>query len=258
MATGRTVSKHSRVYVDGYDLSGYTRSIGPLLERYEEAGEAAVTDAVKGYLPNHVQLGVGTLNGIFDNTATSGLHVLHTAGAGSKHVVTVAQGIRAAPAIGDPCYAGHFEQSGYMAEPNGGMVFATVPFDMTSSAATTLAYPKPWGVLLNVGAQTDANAGTGVDNPTGGATTKGGFLVYHVLASSNASHTATISIDDSADDSSYSALSGATTGSITVTAGVSGVVALSTTATVKQYLRWQLTLGTATSVTFVLSFHRAY
>lgn len=256
MATGRTVSKHTRVYVDGYDLSGYTRSIGPLVENYDAVGEAALTDAVKGYLPNHVELGVGTLNGIFDNTATSGLHALHTAGAGSRHVVTVAQGIRAAPAAGDPCYAGHFEQAGYTAEPNSGMVFASVPFAMTSAAATTLAFPKPWGVLLNVGAQTGANSSTGgVDH--GAATAKGGFLAYHVLASSNASHTATISIDDSSDDSTYNALSGATTGSITVTAGVSGIVALGPTAAVERYLRWQLTLGTATSVTFILSFHRA-
>lgn len=255
MATGRTTSKHARVYIDGYDLSGYTRSIGPLLESYGEAGEAALTDAVTGYLPNHVTLGVGALNGIFDNTATSGLHVLGAAGAGSRHVTTVALGVRAAPAIGDPCYAGHFEQTDYQADPNSGMVFATVPFSKTSSAATTLAFPKPWGALLNVSARTAANSATGgVDN--GAATAAGGFLAYHVLASSNASHTATISIDDSADDSSYTALSGATTGSITVTAGVSGIVALGATAAVKRYLRWQLALGTATSVTFILSFHR--
>lgn len=255
MATGRTVSKHTRVYVDGYDLSGYTRSIGPLLEQYDAVGEAALTDAVKGYLPNQATHGVGTLNGIFDNTATSGLHALHTAGAGSKHVVTVALGIRAAPAIGDPCYAGHFEQSGYVAEPNSGMVFATVPFDKTSAAATTLAYPKPWGVVLNAAtARTGANSDTGGPD-YGAATSKGGFMAYHVLASSNASHTATISVDDSSDDSTYNALSGATTGSITVTAGVSGIVAV--TGTVNRYLRWQLALGTATSVTFVLSFHRA-
>ena len=255
MATGRTTSKHARVYVDGYDLSGYTRSIGPLLERYDEAGEAALTDGVKGYLPNHGELGVGTLNGLFDNTATSGLHVLATAGAGSRHIVTVAQGIRAAPAIGDPCYAGHFEQAGYVAEPNNGMVFATVPFDKTSAAATTRAYGKPWGVLLNAGtARTGANSATG--GPDWGLSTAfGGFMAYHVLASSGALHTATISIDDSADDSTYNALSGATTGSITVTAGVSGIVAVA--GTVNRYLRWQLSLGTATSVTFVLSFHRA-
>ena len=105
-----------------------------------------------------------------------------------------------------------------------------------------------------------ATARTGANSDTGGpdygaATSKGGFMAYHVLASSNASHTATISVDDSSDDSTYNALSGATTGSITVTAGVSGIVAV--TGTVNRYLRWQLALGTATSVTFVLSFHRA-
>src|SRR3990167_1748465 len=148
MATGRAVSKWLRVYVGGYDLSGYSRNIGPLAQVYDAVGEPAATDAIKGYLPNHVTLGLGTLNGIFDNTATSGLHELHSAGAGARHVVTAALGVRAAPAQGDAVYCGEFEQKEYIAHPNNGMVFATPPFAPTSEAAATLAYDRPWGVLL--------------------------------------------------------------------------------------------------------------
>jgi hypothetical protein len=81
MATGRTVFKHSRVYIDGYDLSGYSRSFGPLGVSYAAEMIAALTDGVKNTLPNHATISPGVINGIFDNTATSGLHdVLGSAG----------------------------------------------------------------------------------------------------------------------------------------------------------------------------------
>jgi hypothetical protein len=252
---GRTVSKHTRVYVGGYDLSGHSRSIGPLAETYAEDEGTAMSDAIVGVLNGQATVSVGTLNGIFDNTATTGLHTLHAAGPGSRHVVTVALGDRAAPTIGDVCYAGHFEQGHYLADLSGGMVFATLPFARTSIAATTLAYAKPWGVLLNANsARTAANAGTGVDNATAGETTHGGFLAYHITAGDG---TATISIDDSEDNSSFTALSGATTGELDTTTVQAGIVALGRTDTVRRYLRWQVSLNTATTVTFVLSFHRA-
>jgi len=145
---------------------------------------------------------------------------------------------------------------GYSARDDGGAQTVSLPFGEWANNATTLLYSKGWGVILNANtARTAANASTGGPD-SGGQTTRGGYLVYHVTASSDAAHTATISIDDSSDDASYGALSGATTGSITVTAGVSGIVALSPTATVKRYTRWQIALGTATSVTFVLAFVR--
>ena len=80
-------------------------------------------------------------------------------------------------------------------------------------------------------------------------------MVYQVLAGNG---TATISIDNSANNSAFTALSGATTGSINCAVVQHGIVALGVTATVRRYLRWQIALGTATSVTFALSFHRAY
>lgn len=256
MATGRTVSKWLRVYVGGYDLSGYSRNIGPLAQVYDAVGEPAATDAIKGYLPNHVTLGLGTLNGIFDNTATSGLHELHSAGAGARHVVTAALGVRAAPAQGDAVYCGEFEQKEYIADPNSGMVFATLPFAPTSEAAATLAYDRPWGVLLlPATAQTAVNTATGVDD-NGAATAFGGYMGYHILAGNG---TATLKVQDAATnlDASFSDLSGATTGSLTMTAGLSGIVALGKTATVRQFLRWQLVFGTGTTLTAFLSFSRA-
>lgn len=256
MATGRTLQKHFRVYGNGYDLSGFARSVGPFGLTYDEADLTVWTDSVKGYLRGQPQSDLGTFNAVFDNTATTGIHALMGT-AGTIRNMLIAMGIRGAPAAGDPCFGGQFDQSAYQTADDGGALTVTIPFAGVNSAATTLIYPAMFGQIVHAnGAETAANTGAGIDNYTGGATTTGGYMLYHVLASSNASHTATISIDDSANNSTFAALSGATTGSITVTAGVSGVVALGNTATVRQYLRWQLALGTATSVTFISAFIR--
>jgi hypothetical protein len=255
MSTGRTVTKHQRVYVDGYDLSGYASQIGPLGWTFDLAEYFAFSDAIKTYLPGHGHNSLGTYSGIFDNTATSGLHAL-LATPGAKHTVTVAIGIRAAPAAGDPTFSGQYLQGDYLVQPDGEAVMASLAFEQVSQEASSLNYSQPWGVLLNANtARTAANSSTGQDHPGAAATAYGGLFVYHVTAGNG---TATLSVDDSADNSSFLALSGATSGSLNCAAPSAGMVALGKTATVRRYLRWQLALGTATTVTFVSTFIRAY
>ena len=108
-------------------------------------------------------------------------------------------------------------------------------------------------MLHTKSAETAANSATGAGIDNGAASTAGGYLAFMGFAGNG---TATISIDDSADDSSYSALSGATSGELDFSSVQFGLVALGTTATVRQYLRWQLALNTATTVTFALAFVR--
>jgi hypothetical protein len=196
---------------------------------------------------------------VFDNTATSGLHVIGSA-IQSERVISVLIGDRAAPVAGNPVFCGQYTQLGYQAETDAGAVTATIPFGMWE-AANLAGYQKPWGnVLLIKTAKTGANSsGTGVDQ-VGGATSKGGYMVFHVFTASAGGHTANIKVQHSVDevDGNYGDLAGCATGVIDVgTAPISGIVktTLHTTA-VKQYLRWQIALGTATSVTFALSFVR--
>lgn len=251
---GRTVPKFNTVFVDGYALTGYTVNLGPLSTVFDEPDLTTMGDAVKGTLPAWCDLNVGALNGVFDNTASTGLHVLHSAGAGAKHLVTAMFGDRAAPAQGGWAFTAECEQGAYTEHDSSGAAFVNLPFSKTANNATTLQYPKGWGMVLNANtARTGANSSTGVDYPSAASTAFGGYMAYHVTAGNG---TATISVDDSADNSSFSALSGATTGSITCAAGVSGIVALARTATVRRYLRYQIAMGTATSVTFVLTFVR--
>lgn len=236
-------------------MSGYSRSIGPLSWEYTTGDMTAITDGVKNYLNNQPTHGIGTLNGLFDSTATSGLHVVAN-GSGVSRVAMIPIGIQAAPAQGDPVYVGQFLQKEYMGDPNNEGVYATVGFEKTISSATTLLYDQPWGWLLHAkGAETAVNTATGIDD-NGGSSALGGYLVYQIFAGNG---TGVIRVQDAATNlnASFADLSGATTGVISFANPTSGVVAIGKTATVRQFLRWQVTFTTSTSVTFALAFVRA-
>ena len=262
MATGRSINKYARVYVDGFDLSGHARTIGPLSSIFQEGADDPMNAAIIGNLLGQATINPGTLNALFDNTAVTGIHsVLGTAG--GQRTLMVAQGIQAAPAKGDPVFAGQFRQSSYQSTPGDTPVALMVKFSPTSSAAATLQYTNPWGVLLHSnGAELAASTDSGVDQLA--ESTWGGYMVYEVLAAAGAGNiTATLKVQDSstANDGDFGDL--LSSGVINCGAGgvyvpTFGVVALGVTATVKQFVRWQVVLGTATSVTFVLSFHRNY
>lgn len=264
MATGRTKHKWWRVYENGYDISGYSRTIGPLGVTYDEADLTAhMSDTVKGYLPNGAQTSAGTLNAVFDNTATVGLHALMAA-AGVIKTLLVPIGIRAAPAAGDPCFGGQFLDGAYQLSDDGGAVTVNVPFNGWAGDATSLLYNNPFGILLHENvARTEAvgvNVSDGFDNPTGGATTKGGFFLYQVFAGDG---TATLSVDDgtSAINADMDPLAGATTGVINCAVPSAGII-IPTTQTIRQFVRWQIDFnaggGTATTVTFASAFFRRY
>lgn len=258
MATGRTKPRWTRVYVDGYNMSGYARSIGPLAWEYEEQDMTALQDAVKTYLGGHPQVNVGTLNAVFDNTATVGVHTVLQA-AGNIRTVLVAQGIRAEPADGDPCFGGQFTQGSYQVA-NEGAVYANVGFQGVAGDAVSKIYPSPWGTLLHADAErlaaTGVNDAVGFDNVTGGQTTKGGFFLYMVTAGDG---TATLSVQDAAvnNDGGFALLAGATTGELNCAVKQYGVV-IPTTMTIRQYLRWQIAFNSATTVTFLTAFMRAF
>jgi len=78
------------VYQDGYDLSGFGRTIGPLQNEWSEVDmTATMSDTARGYYAGEPQVNVGTLNAVFDNTATTGLHTVGIT-AGISRTVLVA------------------------------------------------------------------------------------------------------------------------------------------------------------------------
>lgn len=254
MTTGRTLKRWSRVYVDGVDLSGFASEIGPLETSFDEVELLALADGVRGVLPNTPNISVGTLNAVYDNTATSGLQAV-MGGAGVTRDVLVALGIQAAPAEGDPCFMGVWNQLGFQMVP-GGAVTATIPFGMWDIAASP-DYHKAWGTLLHESsAETGANTGTGVDS--GASSTAGGWMMYHIQ-SVTGTGTVTLKVQNSTEavDGSFADITDATSGAIAHTAvPASGIVQLGTTADILQFLRWQLVFDTITAATFVLGFVR--
>lgn len=256
MATGRTLKRWSRVYIAGYDMSGYTRDLGPLEWTYPEIEQVSLLDPVRGALPDSPDITIGTLNGIFDNTASVSIHAA-LAAAGVNRDVLVAQGIRAVPAAGDPVFMAALNHNGYNVAPSGGDIALTVPFGK-SSPAEDLNYDQPWGVLLHANeAATDVNTATGIDD-LGAASAAGGWMMYHLL-SVVGEGTVEIKVQEASSNlnASFGDLSGATSGELAHTAApTSGIVQLSKTAAVKRYLRWQVALDGITSATFVLGFVR--
>ena len=251
MATGRSLPAFQRVYIDGYNMSCYAMDAGEVGVDYPEYASGAMCDQVTGYLVGKPSPVFGPLVATFDNTATSGFHVLANAAQGVRRNITLAQGVRAAPAMGDDVFCAPMTQIRYKTI---GDTIVTAKTDFVQDVTAFLEYDEFFGKLIHAyGAETGANsANTNVDN--GAASTSGGWMMYH-LESITGGGTATISIDDSANGTSWSGLSGATSGALS---GVtSGIVQLGITDTVRRYLRWQLALaGGSTAATFVLSFMR--
>ncbi len=249
----RTHNKHIRVYDNGVDISGYSRSVGSLDWMFDAEPDAAVTDEVKNILIGKCTISAGTYSAFLDNDA-AGLFNLASAGNGT-HNYMVAIGANAAPVAGDSVFAWKFEQTSYQVEQGSGFVVVSIPFG-GASYNSTLTYKKPWGKLIHPkGTETDVNTAAGIDD-NGASSALGGIFIYHLFSSDG---TVTLKVQDAAtnSDGSFSDLSGATSGSVDATSTPQhGMIALGTTATVRRYLRWQLAFGTATSATFVCAFIR--
>lgn len=253
MATGRTVLKWSNVFVDGYDLTGYSRTFGPLSWSAEEADATTLGDPVKNALANTAMINVGTINAVLDNTTNASHDRLNGQ---AERTVMLPIGIRAAPAQGDPCFMGTFTQKDFYTQAAGGSALTiTAPFTGWATTAATLLYGNPWGWLLAAkAARTAVNSATGIDD-YGAATARGGFMCYQLFTSNG---TVNLKVQDAATNSDGSFADLVATGLITAAVTpAAGLVALGNTATVRRYLRWQLTFGTATTATFALAFVRA-
>jgi hypothetical protein len=235
-------------------MSGYANDSGEQGIVYPETALPTFADAVTGYLLGKPKVNFGPLVAVLDNTATSGFHVIETAGQGAVQNVMLAYGMRAAPVTGDAVFAAPLPVLSY--KTNGAM--ATVNFG-GYDATSGLNYDEFWGNLVHVyGSESDANAGNtpNVHDVTA-STTAGGWLMYHIYSITGAG-TVTISIDDSDNGTSWTPLSGATSGAIaTASAPTSGIIQLGVGATVRQYLRWQYAEGgSASSAYFTLGFIR--
>lgn len=258
MATGRTLPKFARIYIDGYDLSGYSRDIGPLLWEFDAADlTAQMNDAAKGYLPNLCNISPGTLNGVLQSTTDSGIEISEIQTAGTTRDIMIPVGIRAAPAIGDPVFCCKSSHNGFHVVENGGAMTITTEFGAWDASDPT-AYPVPWGVLLhaNGGYITAVNSSTTDTVDNGAQTTKGGYLAYQITGRDA---TGSLSVQHSATNvnGDFVDLGGCV---VTLGAGAINLAGIQQTTlpttTVERFIRWQITISTGIYYTFALAFVR--
>ena len=249
----RINDKFTRLYSNGVDISGYANAVGSLDWTYAASPNAAFSDAVFNAIAGKVTISAGTINAFLDNDTAGLLNQVKTVT--DNYNLMVAFGTNAVSVAGDPFFAWKFEQTDFQAGGGEGFLPVTIPVG-NASYAGVLTHSKPWGVVVHPkGAETAVNTATGIDD-RGAASALGGVFVYHLFSSDG---TVTLKMQDAATnaDGSFADLSGATSGSIdATTTPVSNMIALSTTATVRRYLRWQIVLGTASTCTFVCGFIR--
>lgn len=146
MATGKTNSKHIRVYVDdsgasARDISASVSSVSGTGLTYNETDVTAYSDGVINFTLGHPTSEI-EITGPLNNTATTGAHIVFTGIAGvetSTFTVTVQIGIKAAPTTGDPEFEGEYICSSYMVNGDGTYTARMVPGSATAPAWGTVA-----------------------------------------------------------------------------------------------------------------------
>jgi hypothetical protein len=223
-----------RLYVGAYDLSGNIGSIQRI------AGGPAALD-----LTDITQSGYGRVGGL--RTGALEFSSWFNPAAGQSHprlaslpttdvIATYGRGTT----LGNPAASCVAKQIGYdgTRAADGSLSFAV--------SAQSNAYGIEWGTQLTAGLRTDTAAtnGTGVD---GAASSAFGAQFYlHLTAFTGTS--VVVSIEDSADNVTFAALSGA---AFTSTAAITSE-RIAVTGTVRRYLR-VVTTGTITSTTFFVN-----
>jgi hypothetical protein len=263
----RTNKKWMRVYIDGYDMSGYTRDAGTLSETTDAVPDACLTDAVKNAINGQTTIQAGPINAVLDNDGTTyPAGMFATFGqAGTNHNLAVAIGTLANPAIGDPMFAAPLAETSFQASEGNGFMSVSLALDKYIPGTYTL-FDDSFGYVLHPkGAETAVNSANTPSccNWPQGASALGGIFVYHLFAASGGgAGTVVLKMQDSADGStSWADVTGATSAAL-VTAAVtttpqSGMICTTLTQAVKQYTRWQLVFGgSCTSATFFAGFIR--
>lgn len=261
----RSISRFSRFYAGGYDLSGETRSIGPLSWEHDQTDDACLDWEIKGGYCGSPTILTGQVNTILRHETDASLSPLDWLDgmAGTNAVIMAPIGEMAAPVAGV-----HTWMTAQRMKPpvmSGGgeseMTTVTLTFApsgfLSDSAGTLLAYNNPWGRLIHAkAARTAANTATGYD--WGASTTHGGWMMAQIFAvAGTGSVTITAQHASTNSDGSFSNITGLTTGAVADTSIPTAVIAqAATTATIERYTRWQISLSGITSVTFALSLAR--
>lgn len=236
----KTSGLNVRIYAEGYDLNTDVNSLSGIGYTQELLDTTALATTARSRIigTNDSTLSV---SGWFD--AGTGLsHAAWTSNSGMKPTVNQEVIVALGTSIGDPTACMSAKQASYdIARAPGSAIATSVEY--TESDGNGLEY----GVLLTADKQTDGSA-TDTSSVDNGSSSSGGLSGF-ISAMSLASGTATVKIQHSTNDSSWSDL-------VSFTA-VTGQTAerISVTGTVNRYLRIS-TSGTFSNLVFVVSANR--
>lgn len=236
-------------YIDQYDMSGDVNSLGRV------SCPVAVQDNVQGikkYAVERLRLkadGMIDFSSFFNIDSAVGAEGAHVALAGlplTDRQITYTRGTT----IGSAAASMVSKQVNYdgTRDASGAFTFAV--------NAVANGYGLEWGNLATDGLRTDTTAtspATGADLGSSPTSYSFGWVAYlHVIAFSGTS--VTVTLQDSADNSSFTSLTGGAFTAATAR-GMQRLVSSSATATVRRYVR-AITTGTFSNAIFGINFVR--
>ena len=119
MATGKTHPRYITVLLDNsggspQDISDSVTDIGSIGLTYDQSDVTTIANSVKQYLTGYGDSSI-SLGGPFNNTATTGAHIVLTGlnGANTAATLTIKIGIRATATTGDPEFEGEYVVTDY-------------------------------------------------------------------------------------------------------------------------------------------------
>lgn len=248
MATGKTHSRHFRLLLDEYDISGDARTVGNFGAQYSEEDVTGWSNGVVNYTLGQLRAFIEGFQAVFDNTALLGSHVILATR--KEYIASMMVGIRAAPVAGDIAFALPLEQKQYVVDGQGP---ALISVDLIGPGQGHTVPSKAWGVVLDPGTSRSVTfSGTSV-NDVAAATTNGGKAYLHVLAKDAEAGTYALIIEHSTDGNSW-----ATLGTFTLTGSALDaeqlVIAAGTT--VNKWLRFSGAKTGTRVATFACTFVR--
>ncbi len=195
MATGKNkLTRFSRLYFGGYDLSGDQRKFDSLENSFGSADMTGESEACENFLSNkRRKVGVKGYQALLNNTAAGAYTIL--AAAPQMGIVSVYLGGGDVPAAGDMAYLLPAVQMADTTEFNQKVGALSTDFEMNASQVSSLV-DSPLGMVLlpktNLTITTNGSAVDGVPQSTAG-----GRANLHVFTSSGG--TWAFTIEDSAD-----------------------------------------------------------
>lgn len=242
------VTRWTRLYLAGYDLSGDSRTFGSADNSYAEVDMTGWSEAVRNYLADgHLVTGLRGYQALMNDAAGRAYDRLKNAN--TTHNLSLCFGGGGEPATGDPAY--HLPSIQMLTTANIDSSAAVLTADFLPNATQyTASAANPLGVVLQgptaLSATVTAGSANSVDN--GASTAAGWSAILQVI--STASGNFEFKIRHSADDTSYADLGTFTANGSAVTSEL-----LTGTGTVNRYIALNAA-RTAGTVTVVVTFAR--